>query len=245
MRFLGIDTSSPRASVAITEGGDLIAENLHLPETTNSLDIVHSRNNHAENLLSLIDGTLRKAGFSLSDVSGFAVAIGPGSFTGLRIGVSTVKGLSFGCGIPVIGVSTLHACAARLNDFNGPICAILDARKKEVYSALFRRGGGLLKRITKDAVIPFEKLVDLLCSLGSDEPILLAGDGARNYGELLGRTLGNRIFLRENDNSRTVAAAVALLGEALFVRGEAGSLASLTPRYLRQPEAEARAPKLA
>jgi tRNA threonylcarbamoyladenosine biosynthesis protein TsaB len=245
MRFLGIDTASSRASVAITEDGGLIAENLHLPETADSLAVVHSRNNHAEILVSLIDRTLRTAGFSLSEVSGFAVAIGPGSFTGLRIGLSTVKGISLGCGVPVIGVSTLHAHAARLNDFEGPICTILDARKKEVYSALFRRHGGLLERLTKDTVISFEKLAGFLRSLSSDESILLAGDGASNYRELLIRTLGNRILLRENDNSRTVAAAVALLGEALFAQGEGGSLASLTPQYLRLPEAEARAVKLA
>jgi tRNA threonylcarbamoyladenosine biosynthesis protein TsaB len=247
MRFLGVDTSSFRASVAITEEGRLISENSYSPEAADPLNKAHSRNNHAEVLLSLIEVTLKTAGFCLGDLSGFAVAIGPGSFTGLRIGLSTVKGLSYGCGVPVIGVSTLHACAARVSDFNGQLCTILDARKKELYGALFHRRGNLLERITKDAVMSFEQLAELLRSFASSEPILLTGDGITQYRELLVHTLGEQIFLRENRNWPTSAAAVALLGESILAEGECVSRSSLTltPQYLRLAEAEAKARTLA
>jgi tRNA threonylcarbamoyladenosine biosynthesis protein TsaB len=244
MRLLGVDTSSSRASVAITENGRLITEKFYSAETEDA-NRVRSRNHHAEVLISLIDSTLTTTGFSLDDLSGFAVAIGPGAFTGLRIGLSTLQGLAYGSDIPVIGVSTLHACAARASDVDGPLCAILDARKKELYGALFRRHGGLPERITHDAVMSFEQLVDLLRDARRSEPILVTGDGVRQYGELLAHTLGKQIFLRENDNWPTIAAAVALLGETTFSAGQSASPAPLRPRYLRPAEAEAKARKLA
>ena len=129
MRILGVDTATSTASVALIEDGRLVAEEVHSSRgSANQSQTVNSRVNHAEIILPLIEAALRKAAASLRDLSGLAVSIGPGSFTGLRIGLSTVKGLAYGLDIPVVGISTLLANAARVNDFDGLICSFLDAR---------------------------------------------------------------------------------------------------------------------
>lgn len=244
MRFLGIDTSSSRASVALTTHGRIISEDFS-GEVKHASNEGRWRNNHAEVLLSLIDSTLTAADCRLGDLSGFAVASGPGSFTGLRIGVSTLHGLSYGSRIPVIGVSTLHACAFRVSHFEGPICAILDARKKELYAALFRARNGALERVIPDQVMSFQRLVELVTLQDCSEPILFTGDGLRQYGELLRHALGKQVVLGENELVPTVASAVALLGEATLSGGQGASPASLTLRYLRAADAEERIRKLA
>jgi tRNA threonylcarbamoyladenosine biosynthesis protein TsaB len=244
MRFLGVDTSSSRASVAITANGRLISEKFYSAEASNFPTRGRGRSHHAEVLLSLIDSTLRTAGVSLCDLAGFAVAVGPGSFTGLRIGVSTIKGLSYGSGIPVIAVSTLHALASRVSDFNGLICALLDARKKEVYGALFRRRGYLLERITPDQVLSIEQLVELVRRAGNNEPMLFTGDGIRQYREVLLHKLGEQRGFFDQEELPTVASAVALLGEAAM-QGQGALCLSLRPQYLRSAEAQENLRKLA
>jgi tRNA threonylcarbamoyladenosine biosynthesis protein TsaB len=240
MRFLGVDTSSSLASVAITENGRLVTENVSSADGTHLAGAVRSRTNHAQFLLSLIDATLKAADLSLRDLSGFAVTIGPGSFTGLRIALSTVKGLAYGSDSPVIGISTLHASAARACDFNGFLCAILDARKQEIYGAFFSRWNGTLQRLTPDAVMSLEQLVAALRGFDSGDSILLTGDGIKQYGELLTHHLGDRIRLQANGHRPTIASAVALLGEATLATNECGFASPAGPLYLRAPEAELR-----
>lgn len=243
MRVLGVDTSSAHASVAVAENGRLIGEKFHRPAASITTRAPHSRNNHAEVLLPLIESALAEAALTLSDISGFAVAIGPGSFTGLRIGLSTVQGLAYGSGVPVTGVSTLHAVAGRISDFNGVVCAILDARKKEMYAAMFGRSAGALERLTDDTVMSCDKLGELLRRVNSQQPVLLTGDGTATYGERLLASLGSRVRICPGATSPTVAAAVALLGESHFTRGAPLSQASLAPHYVRPAEPELSSPK--
>jgi len=238
MRLLGIDTASSRASAAIVENGRLISEKIHRPNASTAARTAGSRNGHAENLLPLIDSALQAAAFSLSDISGYAVAIGPGSFTGLRIGLSTVKGLSYGSGLPVTGVSTLHAIAARISDFNGVICPVLDARKKEVYAAMFRAGASFLERLSDDVVVSCDRLGEILRQFAPSEPILLAGDGASVYGAPLIASVGSQVRICREETLPTVATGVALLGEACLARGTALPRALVAPRYLRAAGAE-------
>ena len=153
MRILGLDTSISVASVAISEGGRLVAEDCY--PRKGSAEGSGVKSNHAEIILPLVDSVLRRAGIELSDVAGIAVSIGPGSFTGVRIGLSTVKGLAYGTGMPAVGISTLQAIAARVAGFEGRVCPILDARKGEVYAAVFRIHGSQLERLTQDALMPF------------------------------------------------------------------------------------------
>ncbi len=244
MNFLGIDTSSVHASVAIADNGRVLSETSHRPQTSNAIGAVGLRSNHAEILISLIESALREAALSLRDILGYSVAIGPGSFTGLRIGLSTVKGLTYASSAPIFGVSTLHAYAARVEDFDGIICALLDARKREVYAAVFRCRGGSLERLNEDALMSFEALRYQLQGFSGMEPILVTGSGITQYGDALARSLGKRVCLSDDASMPTVASAVALLGEAQSACGAASISAAAAPRYLRSPEAEVNAQKI-
>jgi len=245
MKFLGVDTSSGDASVAIVENGRVLIEKCHSPVDSGSSSAAGLRNHHAEILIPLIESSLRATAISLSDISGFGVAIGPGSFTGLRIGLSTVKGLAYASGNLVVGISTLHAFAARVKDLNGVICTILDARKKEVYAATFRSGVGTLNRLSDDAVMPIDELVDILHGFSVAESIFVTGTGIIPYGEVLAKSLGNRVQIYDDKVLPTLAATVALLGEARLAQGADSISAFLTPQYLRSPQAEVNAQKIA
>lgn len=244
MRVFGVDTSSTHASVAIVENGAIICEKIYRREPSVAADRTHRNNSHAEILLPLIESALEAAGLSLGEIAGFAVAIGPGSFTGLRIGLSVVKGLTYGCNVATVGISTLHASAARESDFDGVICALLDARKKEVYAAFFRRRGGPLERLTEDRVMSLGTLIDMLHQFGSAQPILLTGAGVTEYGNPVTECLGSQVRVRPDQGLPSVASAVALLGEACFARGEGGPLAALVPQYLHSSAPQSAAPKL-
>ncbi|HEY3166171.1 MAG TPA: tRNA (adenosine(37)-N6)-threonylcarbamoyltransferase complex dimerization subunit type 1 TsaB, partial [Candidatus Binatia bacterium] len=147
MRILGIDTATAAASVALIEDGKLVAEEIQ-SKTGKSSDreMGQRRGNHAEIVLPLIQSVLGKTRTTAADLSGIGISIGPGSFTGLRIGLATAKGIAYECGLPLVGVSTLQANAARVTGFDGIVCSLLDARKSEVYFALFRRIGADFER---------------------------------------------------------------------------------------------------
>jgi tRNA threonylcarbamoyladenosine biosynthesis protein TsaB len=237
MRTLGVDTATSTASVAITEDGALVAERI-VPRgaAANGSMAGHFKSNHAEVLLPLIESVLQEAAVSLAEISGLAVAIGPGSFTGLRIGLSTVKGLAYGWHIPVVGISTLLANAARVTDYDGLICPFLDARKKEVYASLFRRSGDSLSRLTEDSVLDVAEVIDLVRKYNA--PCLFIGDGTATYEKLLQQSLANGVYLRGENASPSVAAAVARLGEEHCRSSDRHALLSLAPVYLRSSEAE-------
>src|SRR6478672_10409581 len=153
MRIIGIDTATTTASVALIDNGLLISEKVYpIHESRGNARGLNSKSNHAEIIIPLIESLFETTNISLQDVTGFALSIGPGSFTGLRIGLSTVKGLAYGSQIPVVGMSTLFAHAARVTDYDGLICTLLDARKNEVYAAVFRKTGDVVNRVTEDIV---------------------------------------------------------------------------------------------
>jgi tRNA threonylcarbamoyladenosine biosynthesis protein TsaB len=149
--------------VALVENGLLLAEktDLHCESTSDAIRR-GSKSNRAETLLPLIELLFETTGVLLQDITGFALSIGPGSFTGLRIGLSTVKGLAYGWQIPVVGVSTLFAHAARVTDYGGLICALLDARKNEVYAAVFRKSTDVITRLTEDTVASAANVVEMV-----------------------------------------------------------------------------------
>ncbi|OLC69775.1 MAG: tRNA (adenosine(37)-N6)-threonylcarbamoyltransferase complex dimerization subunit type 1 TsaB [Deltaproteobacteria bacterium 13_1_40CM_4_54_4] len=232
MRILGVDTATSTASVALIEDGRLVAEEVHSSRgSANQSQTVNSRVNHAEIILPLIEAALRKAAASLRDLSGFVVSIGLGSFTGLRIGLSTVKGLAYGLDIPVVGISTLLA---------GLICSFLDARKKEIYAALFRRNGDALTRLTEDRVAGASEVIELAEELAGAASCLFIGDGSTSYEKLLMDALGNRALWRADDSYPSLASAVARLSETRFQETQEVNLGSLVPVYLRSSEAEFR-----
>jgi len=220
--ILAVDTSTSAGSVALCRGETLLGEIfLNLPR------------NHTDRLLSVMKILLTDTGIDLPSVDAFAVVNGPGSFTGLRVGVATVKGLAIATGKPLIAVSTLQALALQASRSSIPICAMLDARKKEVYACIYEWvGGGLTPRMP-ERVLPPE---DLLHSIEGDT--LFIGDGVMAYKTLIMRTMGGaEHFAPWVQNSLR---ASSLLPFALldFREGITLSPEQLLPRYIRPSEAE-------
>jgi tRNA threonylcarbamoyladenosine biosynthesis protein TsaB len=236
MRILGVDSASSYASAAVIEEGQVLSETMHRPNVCSDGAAPGSRNDHAENLLPLIEQALRASALTLQDIDGYAVTIGPGSFTGLRVGLSTIMGLAYGSTTPVAGISTLHAIAARAVDLSGVLCPVLDARKNELYAALFHSNGQTVERLCDDALFSCACLLELIRKSDPRVPVWVAGDGAAAYG--LVEMLGSRAQIVNNDCRPTIAALVARLGEASLARGEIPPRLLLAPRYLSSPRVE-------
>jgi tRNA threonylcarbamoyladenosine biosynthesis protein TsaB len=223
---LAIETSTLTGAVALLEAGRVVAESRVSVAVT-----------HGERLMAAIDGVLRSARWELADVEAFAVALGPGSFTGLRIGLSTIKGLAFATGKPVAGVSTLEALAWRLPYCAYPVCPVLDARKNEVYTARYRTLEGRLEVLDAPRAMPPAALAEELRD-GTTGPLVLMGDAVQPFGSIFVEILGTRAYLAPPDLRLPSAATVGELGATALARGEAPDPAGLVPLYLRPSEAE-------
>jgi len=224
MLVLGIETTTTQGGVAVVGEGGLVSE------YTLNVEVTHS-----ERLLPAIDRTLRDAGLEVTALQGLAVAIGPGSFTGLRIGLSTAKGLAYATGLPLVGVPSLEALAWAVPAARWPICPVLDARKQEVYAALFRTRPDGVTRLTEDQALAPEALCDRI-----RRPTLFVGDGLTTYGELFKRLLGDRFLALSPALRGSRPACVADLGRRRLLLGERDPVETLVPRYLRPSEAELR-----
>lgn len=219
LKILALECSSKAASCALMDGETLLAESY--------LDCGLT---HSQTLLPLLDRLCRESGVPLSDVEGIAVPAGPGSFTGLRIGLAAAKGLSYALGIPCTGVSTLLALAFVQRGTPGICCAALDARRGEIYNALFAIEGGRVRRLCADRAVPAAALAeDPLLSEQRD--ILLCGDGA----SLCAGVLRDRAVLAPAHLRPQRASGV---GAAALSAGEWGPPAALRPSYLRLSQAE-------
>jgi len=235
VRILGVDTATSTASVALIEDEALLAEEIYGAAAPGE-----ARKNHAEIILPLIQSLLSKARIALADLSGIAVSIGPGSFTGLRIGLATVKGLVYDSGLPAVGVSTLLATAATAARSDGAVCALLDARKREVYFGLFRCEGKTLRAIGVESVTSIHAAIESLrphTSAGA--PLIAVGDGARVYEEILRDALDGGLELAK-ENKSSVAAQAAFLARDRLARAATDDVGALLPVYLRRPEAESK-----
>ena len=223
MKVLGIDTSTSSGSVGLIEDKEVISEYLlNIPVT------------HSERLLGAIEFVLREARCPIEQIEGWAIALGPGSFTGLRIGVSTVKGLAFATGKPVAGISTLDALASQIAPTPYLICPILDARKKEIYMAFYRyEEGGSLRRQSEYQAISPDDLVRKI-----KEQTIFIGDGVRTYGDFLLNCLGSFAILSSSHFHVPHGSMVAKLGMELLRKGEHLNLSAFSPLYVRPSEAE-------
>lgn len=222
MKLLTIQTATPAGSVALTDGRRLLGELF--------LDV---RRPHGEWLLGIVDQLLGRAGMTANDLDGFGVTIGPGSFTGLRVGLATVKGLALATGRPVAGVSTLRTLAMQAPHAAMPVCALLDARKKEVYAGAFAWQDGLPRALAPERVLPPERLLGEVAG-----PTLFIGDGATVYRTLIARQLGPGAHFLPAVYEPPRAAHAALLALELFEAGEARPAAEVNPVYIRPSEAE-------
>lgn len=164
MKILAMDSSAVAASVALCDDGRLLGESTIL-----------NGNTHSQTLLPMVEALLAQFEITTDEIDLFAVSNGPGSFTGVRIGVATMKGLAFGKNKPCVGVSTLEALANNLTVTDGLICPVMNARRKQVYTALFRASNGNPERLLPDSAMAISELNELL--MGYNEPIRLVGDG--------------------------------------------------------------------
>ena len=222
--ILAFETSAKAASVALMENGTLLGESYQNTGLT-----------HSQTLMSMAEDLLDACGKTPQQVDAVAVAAGPGSFTGVRIGVAAAKGFAWGKEIPCYGVSTLEAMAHNLGVWNGFVVPTMDARRSQTYTAIFHAEGGKLTRILDDCAISFEELGNLLKSC--KEPIFLVGDGAvLCYNTLLEAVPG--LVLPPEHQLHQRAAGVALVAQQQMDAGLPGDGASLTPNYLRLSQAE-------
>ena len=225
MRILSLETSAKACSAAVTEDGVLLASAFQCSGLT-----------HSRTLMPMVEGMLKNADMTLSSCDAVAVAVGPGSFTGIRIGVAAAKGLAFGADLPVIGVSTLEAMAMGLAWWDGLVICAMDARRQQVYNANFISKVGTLTRLTKDRAI---SLSDLVKEVKNDESAkIFVGDGGKLcYNALLEQ--GVPCVLAPPHLLQQSAAAVGLAAEEALRRGEkAVSAQELLPVYLRPPQAD-------
>ncbi len=220
---LGIDTATLACSAAV------ISEDMVLGEY--SLQV---KKTHSERLLPLINSLLHDAGLTPKDLTGVAVSSGPGSFTGLRIGVSTARALGQALGIPLAGISTLEALAAQVRHFPGLLCPLLDARRQQVYCAVFRPGEHPLRQ-KPDRVLP---LAEVLAEFDGREKVLFTGDGVAFHREAITAALGDAACFSLPESRYNRAAAVARLGLTELVAGRGKTYLELSPTYIRRSEAE-------
>jgi tRNA threonylcarbamoyladenosine biosynthesis protein TsaB len=222
MLILGIETATRTGGVAIFSDDGLLAE------YTLNIEVTHS-----ERLMATVDRVLTDTGISLRSIEGIAVSAGPGSFTGLRIGVSTAKALAWTTGLPVAAVPTLKALAWNLAGAAFPICPLLDAKKREVYAAIYRQVDGTLQQVMADAVLPLSGLAENVPG-----PAVFTGEGAFLFRRELHELFGDRALFASRSASAPSAASVAEIGRVMLLAGERTALDELAPVYIRRPEAE-------
>ncbi|MFO7761869.1 MAG: tRNA (adenosine(37)-N6)-threonylcarbamoyltransferase complex dimerization subunit type 1 TsaB [Thermodesulfobacteriota bacterium] len=221
--LLALENSGMCGSVALTCSSFCIGEYS-----------LQSRRTHSKRLLPTVQRLMEDAGVSWQDMDGIAVSIGPGSFTGLRIGLSAAKGLATAASLPLIGISSLKSLAWQYSYVSPRICAMIDARKKEVYCALFQpEGGGVLKRLTADMALSPEKVIEYIT-----EPTLLIGDGVQVYQDLIKKELGTMAIIPPPHLSFPRAAALGFLALSSWEENDFLDISRATPVYIRPSEAE-------
>lgn len=222
MLILALDSSAAPASAALLEDGKILSE-----------FYINTKQTHSQTLMPMVESVLKLTNKTLDDVTCMAVSAGPGSFTGVRIGVSCVKGLSMTRNIPCAGVSTLRAMAENARQLTGIVCAVMDARCGQVYNALFRAEGGKLTRLCDDRALPIAELLEECKTF--TEKIYLVGDGA----ELCYKTFAAiraELLLPQLRFQR--APGVAVAAQEMVENGQTVTPDALMPIYLRLPQAE-------
>ena len=224
MLILAFETSAKAASVALLDDKKLLGESYQNTGLT-----------HSQTLMVMAEDLLKQCGKTVSDVTAVAVAEGPGSFTGVRIGVAAAKGFAWGRDLPCYGVSTLEAMAESLGVWQGYVCPCMDARRSQVYNALFYVNQGKIQRIAADRAIALVDLGEELKKL--EDPIFLVGDGAVLCYNTLSKDVPGLVLPPEHRQHQR-AVGVALLAAKKIAAGEPGDGNALNPNYLRLSQAE-------
>lgn len=224
MLILAFETSAKAASVALLEPPRLLGEIYQNTGLT-----------HSQTLLVMAENLLKQCGKTAQDVTAVAAAHGPGSFTGVRIGAAAAKGFSWGRDIPCYGVSTLEAMAEGLGVWDGYVCPVMDARRSQVYNALFRAERGTLTRMAPDRAVSLTELGEEIKNL--EKPVFLVGDGAVLCYNTLSKDIPALVLPPEHRMHQR-AVGVAILAAQQAAAGLAPSGGELTPNYLRLSQAE-------
>lgn len=225
MKVLAIDTSSSVAAVAVMDGGVLLGEYT-----------LNSGKTHSQRLMPMVDGLLDGLGMTPSDVDLFAASGGPGSFTGLRIGITTVKAMAYAQNKPVVSIPTLDALAWNVPCTSGLVCPVMDARNRQVYTALYQGTKAGLSKITEYMGITVEELVQMIKDRNSN--VIFIGDAVTLYREYFTKSLEERCSFAPPSLLLQRAAVVAQLALARAREGKVESCYDMTPFYLRKSQAE-------
>ena len=220
--ILGIDTSTTIGSIGLLVNQEPIAEH--------TLDITQT---HSSRLMPAIKTVLEWGNLNIRDIDAFAVATGPGSFTGIRIAVATAKSICYAIKKPILAISTLEAIAYNLRYSNQLICPILDARQDQVYTAIFQGGKNLIRR-TEDLCVPLAEILNRLDDINdnNDNPVAFIGDGLHRYGENIRGQLDKPILVAPTFHVPR-GANIAYLATERFQSGDADDYFSITPNYVR------------
>jgi tRNA threonylcarbamoyladenosine biosynthesis protein TsaB len=229
MRLLSIDSSIPKGSVALLNQSGIVYQETIAPESSFS-----------KNILPKIREVLFKFGQDIDQMDGFALTSGPGSFTGLRVGMSLIKGIALGVNKPVIGVETLLATALQVESLEFPICSILDAKKKQVYAAIFKRQDRNLFRQMPDSALTPQDLIKQI-----SEPTIFIGQGLEAYGDYLANNLKSYFISNYKKNSNSVAGNAGIFALNNFETLKKTNLDQLSIKYARKSEAEINLEQLA
>ena len=224
MLTLAFETSAKAGSVALLDGKKLLGESYQNTGLT-----------HSQTIMTMAQSLITACGYTPQNVQAIAVAAGPGSFTGIRIGVAAAKGFAWGAQIPCYGVSTLEAMAQNLGVYEGLVVGVMDARRSQVYTATFRAEKGSLTRITEDRAISLQQLGEELTQV--QLPVYLVGDGSTLTYHTLSATVPQLVMPAEHKMHQR-AAGVGLVAADMIAAGLPGNGAELTPNYLRLSQAE-------
>ncbi len=224
MKVLALETSAKSVSVAVVENG------VPLASAYQNIGLTHSRT-----LMPLLDGMLKSSGLTLDDMDAIAVAAGPGSFTGLRIGVSAAKGLAWAQDLPCCSISTLESMAQNVRHMNGSIICAMDARRNQIYNAVFHAENGTLHRQCPDRAISLAELAEMLKNDENEK--IIVGDGAKLCYTYLSEA-GIACRMAPPQLVMQNAVGVGIVGEEMAIRGETLSCKDLVPNYLRLSQAE-------
>lgn len=225
MLILGIDSSTQVNTIALVEDGILLAET-----------VLNTHKNHSQRLMPMIDLLLNEAELTIGNLDGLAVSSGPGSFTGLRIGMTTAKAIAWSLQKPLAAIPSLDGLAFNAQAGTGIICPILNARRNQVYTSLYIAKKGQVKRIDDYMAIEPLPLIEMLQKRSED--IILVGDGIEEYGIIFKEHLGERLIIPNSPNILPRASQIAYLGWQRLLKGETDDAMGLSPQYIRKSEAE-------
>lgn len=225
VKILAIDTSTEVSTVALIDESHLLSE-----------IVINSNRNHSEKLMLLVDDVIKSTGYSIKDIDLFSCSVGPGSFTGLRISIATVKGLAQSLGKHVLGISTLEAIAFNIMDYNNIICPVIDAQRDQVYTSMYKWENNKLNNLTGEMVLSIESLLNEIKQKG--KKVILVGNAIHKFSTQQLKDIQGLIEVAPVSHRMPRASSVGNLAMIKYQMGLRQSNYDLVPNYIRKSQAE-------